>query len=145
MFRYNGTGIKPTSGGFSIVPAGTYKLKIANTFEGKSKNGDPMVTVDFVVVGGEHDGAAIRFHNVTFFGRTPEGKPKAGAGMAVHFLKTIGEPWEGEYEVNSLRWRGRGLEADVIEDIYNGKTTNKVKEVRPLSKQETDELESVPF
>ena len=151
-FNYNGRGVKPWSGGSFLIPAGRYRLKIVDTTEGKSKKGDPMVTVDFKVVGGEQEGKGLRFHNVTFFGRDGDGLALPGSGIAVHFLKTIGQPWEGDsYEVNHIKWRGKEVIAEVIEDEYNGKVNNKIKEVFPVGKEtasektEAEKLEEVPF
>lgn len=146
-FKYNGNGIKPMTPGGYLIPAGRYRLRIVDTDEGKTTKGDYMITVHFKVVGGAHDGKQVRFHRVTFMGRDADGAPKKGAGFAIAFLKAIGQPYEGDsLEVNHLRWRGRELEADVIEEPYEDKVNNKVKEVYPVEqKQETGAEEEVPF
>ena len=150
-FNYNAKGVKPWSGGSYLIPAGRYRLKIIDTEEGKTKKEDPMVRVDFKVMGGEHDGKTLKFHNVTFFGRDEDGASKPGAGIAIHFLKTIGQPWEGDFQVDHMKWRGKELDANVIEDVYNGKVSNKVKEVFPAganvdkTDSQKEELEEVPF
>ena len=142
-FKYSGRGISPLSGNF-LIPAGIYRLKIIDTKEGLSKKGDPQVVVGFAVVGGPFANREIRFHNVTFFGRDQAGEPLPGAGIAVHFLKTIGQPWENDYIVNHLNWWGKELTAEVIEDEYNGKVNNKIKTIQPIeTKQEVEE--QVPF
>lgn len=142
-FTYNAEGVKPWSGGSLLVPTGKYRLRIVDTEEGRTLKGDYKVTVKVRVVGGDHDGKTIPFHTVTFKGRDEEGKPLPGAGRAIHFLKTIGEPWEGEFTVNHLTWRGKEFIGDVIEDEYNGKVNNKIKEVMPVPAD--DVLEEVPF
>ncbi|SRR5258708_6260982 len=122
-FNYDATNVKPTS--FKIVPPGDYILRVVDTEEKTSKEtGYPQVVVTFKVHGGEHEGIVIPFHYVTF---QPEGE--RGAGMAVHFLKCIDQPWEGKFVVNHMAWRGKKIKAKVIEDEYQGKVKNKVASV----------------
>jgi hypothetical protein len=124
---YDSRGIKPTKpGSFIMVPKGRYMLKIDTCDEGFSTQGDYKVVVDFEVLKPEqYAGAKIRFHNVTFIAA---GKP--GAGIAVHFLKSIGEPWEEreKLDIDPQRWVGKMLWADVDVDEYtdkNGKPRKK--------------------
>jgi hypothetical protein len=65
------------------------------------------------------------FHTVTFL---PSKNP--GAGMSVHFLKTIGQPWEGNVKVDSSQWVGAKFMGYVVTDEYNGKTKNKLGEIK---------------
>lgn len=144
MFKYNGEGVNPSGG--RAIPPGDYILKIVDTEEGKSKvkddgtGGDYQVVVNFQVAEGDYKGRNIKFHRVTFLPRTHK-----AAGMAVHFLKVIGQPCEGEYEVNHIKWRGALLKAKVIEDEFNGYVNNKVAWVDEVESKKADELESVPF
>jgi hypothetical protein len=95
--------------------------------EGKTKNGDPKV--DFlaeVTTEGEFKGERV-FHSVTFL---PKDKP--GAGMSVHFLKTIDQPHEGKFEVTPENWVGQEFRGYVIQDEYNGRKSNKIKGVEPI-------------
>lgn len=136
---YDTTGIKPT-GGFEPVPKGNYRLRIVKVLETKSKSGgDPQVIVDFEVDSGEYMGHQIRFHRVTFL--RPE---REGAGIAVHFLKVIGEPYEGSIQIDAERWLGKVVRASVdVELDYNNNPRNVIRKVGPFDP--STEEEEVPF
>lgn len=126
-FDYNATGVKPSDGEYTPLPDGVYDLKIIKAEEKTTKNGDPMVVVDFEVVNNpDFSGKKIKFHNVAFVPRT-----NPGAGIPVHFLKTIGEPWEGAYKVQPQDWLGKFLKAKVGIREYEGKQYNNVTMVMP--------------
>lgn len=113
MFPYNSQGVKPSNIS-GPVPEGEYVLSIVSVEEAQSKRGYPMVKCVCRVEEGEHVGAQI-YHYVTFL---PSGAP--GAGIAIHFLKCLGEPWE---EMESLNvdpdhWIGKKLKAFVIQETY---------------------------
>jgi len=139
-FNFDGTGIVVEDKKFEkkLLPKGTYTFEIVefvskagDTYpkEGKTKNGDPKVDIlaEVVDTSVEFDGERV-FHSVTFL---PKDKP--GAGMSVHFLKTIGQPWEGNISVDPSAWVGERFKAYVIEDEYNGKKSNKIKGVEPVT------------
>ena len=137
-FRYNAKGIKENGNDFTPIPRGTYLLKIDKAtdknkdgFLLESKNGNTMVNVQFSVVNGPHAGRKL-FHNVVFM-KDPEAK---GAGMAIHFLKVIGEPWEDEFDVIPERWEGRKLSAYVVIENYQGKDGNKIKGVDKIDEND---------
>lgn len=147
MFKVDFSGVEE-SGDFSPAPAGTYTLKVLEIEEGKSQRGHNMVNVTLAIVGGSFDGKKV-FHKVTFI---PKGEP--GAGFSKHWLKVIGQPYEGEVTVSPLRWRGARLEADLsVEDYENKegvtKKKNKLENIRavPLDKAQEDKKqeEQVPF
>ncbi len=128
-FHYDQTGITPSSG-FGPVPRGTYLVKIIRVEEKRSSKGDPQVIVDYEVQDAEYLGKKIRYHYVTFIGKDENGKPKEGAGIAVHYLKTIGEPWEGPMDIDAQRWIGKLLRVYVIvEEDFNRNLRNTVKGV----------------
>ena len=127
----------PTEGGGSrLLTQGKYELLITKVEEKKSKNGYPMVNVTCEVQNNEEFNGAKVFHNVTFL---PKDKP--GAGMSTHFLKTIGEPWEGAIEVNPDAWVGEDFIAKISTREYDKKDGTKGKT------NNIDEIESsdVPF
>ena len=118
-FDYDATDVK--EGEFVLIPDGEYVLEILEVAHKKTRNGDDMAVVDFVVP----DGRRIRFHNVTFLPAD-----RNGAGMAVHFLKCLGEPHEGKVNVNLRNWIGKKLLGTVTsEQGKNGKWYNKVASV----------------
>lgn len=134
-FNFNATGINPSGGFRRPLPDGEYVLRIVDTLEGTSKNGNPQITVHFKVDAGDWKEKWLKFHRVTFFGAD-----NPGAGMAIHFLKCIGEPWKDNFVVDHKRWRGKKIKAQVTSEEYNGYINNKVVAVEPISEEET-----VPF
>lgn len=151
-FRFNATGIDPDAKGTNkILPKRWYDLEIVefvskagDTYpkDGKTQNGDPMVSILCEVINDEEFKGERVFHTVTFFpAKKADGTPTPGAGMAVHFLKSIGQPWEGEYDVDSSQWVGAEFKAYVITDEYKGKTKNKIGEIKPMDTKKDE----IPF
>lgn len=127
----------PTEGGGArLLPPGKYELVITKIDEKKSKKGYPMVNVTCEVKNNDEFNGAKVFHNVTFL---PKDQP--GAGMSTHFLKTIGQPWEGAIEVNPEAWLGGDFTAKISTREYDKKDGSKAKT------NNIDELESsdIPF
>ena len=52
--------------------------------------------------------------------------------MSIHFLKTIGQLWEGKISPDSRQWVGAEFCGYVIQDEYKGKIKNKLGEIRPI-------------
>lgn len=151
-FKFNATGIDPDSKGTNkVLPKRWYDLQIVefvskagDTYpkDGKTQNGDPMVNILCEVINDDEFNGERVFHTVTFLpAKKADGKPTPGAGMSVHFLKSIGQPWEGEHDVDSSKWVGSEFKAYVISEEYKGKTKNKIGEIKPMNKQENE----VPF
>jgi len=138
---YDATGVRPT-GGYEPVPKGNYLLKIIRAQETRSKsNHDPQVIVDFEIQDKEYLGRKIMFHRVTFIPRERE-----GAGIAIHFLKTIGEPFEGPLQIDATRWMGKIVRAAVdVELDFNNNFRNVIKSVGPLNPVTPEGEEGVPF
>ena len=140
-FNFNATGIDPDSKGTSkVLPKRWYNLEIVSFVskagdeypkDGATKNGDPMVNILCEVIDDvEFNGERV-FHTVTFLpAKKADGKPTPGAGMSVHFLKTIGQPYEGEFKVISSDWVGCKFMGYLISEEYNGKTKNKIGEIK---------------
>lgn len=125
-YRYDATGVD-ASGGFPLIDVpGWYPFKIAVTTEGESKNGDYQVTVDATCQDRRFKDISVR-HWVTFM---PKGNK--GAGMAIHFLKSIGEPYEGVLDINPMSWEGKTFMGKVSVNEYQGKRNNKFDEISPI-------------
>lgn len=139
-FNFDMTGIVVEEKGKKLLPKGSYNFRIieftskaGKTYpcEGTTKNGDPKVDILAEVTGGEFAGERL-FHSVTFMA-----KDKPGAGMSVHFLKTIGQPWEGNVTVEPSAWVGAEFRGYVIQDEYQGKKGNKIKGIETVKEEET--------
>ena len=155
-FDYDGEGIQP-SGDFT-VPEDEYVLRIAKVKPQRSKIKEdgtgnyPQVVVDLVVDEGPRKGFPVSFHYVTFLP-----KEARAAGMAIHWLKSIGEPWEGKFKVQPGRWLNRTIRAFLEVKEFNGIKNMKIKWVKPHEgnkapaaapaqpQGELGDLEEVPF
>lgn len=138
-FDFDSTGIVVEDKQFvkKLLPKGNYDFEIVKfiskagkvyPLEGTTKNGDPKVDLLAQVINSaEFDGERI-FHSVTFMP-----KDKQGAGMAIHFLKTIGQPFEGKISIDPAAWVGERFRGYVIEDEYQGKKSNKIKGIEPMT------------
>ena len=141
MFQYSFDGVKESD--FTPLPQGDYVFEIIKAEEGVTKGGDQKVTVDFSVANGPHKGKQVRFHTVTFM----SDKTKPGAGMSKHFIKSIGEPFEGDIQVSANNWIGKLLKAKVVHEPGSmaGQVFARVKAVSPFDgKLEASDSE-VPF
>lgn len=131
-FSWNAGGQEPMD--FSPMKPGKYKVCIVEVKPGTSRNGDMMIETHCIVDQEEGKGRHI-WNRVTFIS---EGKP--GAGIAVHFLKSIGEPFDvhNDFKVKPKDWIGKRFIATVINDRYTNpmtmeeKITNKISGVEPL-------------
>lgn len=127
-FVYNANGLDPDTGGYTPAPEGTYNLIIRDVSEKNTKmkedgsGGYPYIATKCEIDDQGEGFGKIVWHNVVFFPRDMK-----AAGMAVHFLKTIGEPYEGEFEVNEHNWIGKRFKAKVnIEKDPKGVDRNKI-------------------
>jgi hypothetical protein len=111
---YDATNVKPT-GGFDPVPMGEYTLAISNVTEKSTRNGDPGYSIELEVTEPAQWAGRKVWHFVTLlpFDVDGTGTPAKGAGMAIHFLKSIGEPYQGKIKVNPNNWFDRTLKAKI--------------------------------
>jgi len=136
MFEYDATGVTekdiegPT---FDPVPEGDYELGIIDTEEKVSQNMNQMVVAKLEIQHKDYLGKLV-WHNVTFLS-----KEKKGYGLALKFLKTIDEPWEGKFKVNHENWRGKLFTAHVTIETYQGVARNKIAWLK------SPEEDGVPF
>lgn len=120
MFPFDATGIDGT-GGFEPLPKGEYNFQIKNVEEKVTDKMRHIVKVTCEVIDNDEYSGKLVFHHVTFI---PKGEP--GSGMAIYFLATIQEPFEGTIEVEPLNWIAKRFKASVIIDEYKGKKNNKI-------------------
>lgn len=142
--EYDGSGADMNNDSF-VIPDDTYTLQIVRVKEGESKKGDYQVTVDLKVVGSDYDGFDIKFHRVTFLKASEH--PKA-AGMSLHWLHVIGQPYEGKFQIDPENWEGKKLKAYLEQSEYNGFKSMKIKWVDFVEQEESkkeEPVEEVPF
>ncbi len=123
IFDYSDEKIETSKGkSYDPVPAGDYMLEIMEIDPRTTRNGDPMVNVMFEIRNGPHDGRKV-WTNITFF----KDHENRGAGISLHFLHCIGEPYTGKFKVDIMNWIGKKTKATLDVETYDGKTRNKVK------------------
>lgn len=108
------TGVNE-AGNFDPAPRGVYRLKIAKVEDGKTQYGDPKAVVELKIVAGAYAGKNVR-HTVTF--KAPD---QPGAGFAKHWLRVIGQPFEGRVSVDTERWPGQEIIARLGVEQYKDK------------------------
>ncbi len=145
MFPYDGTGVQT---GYTPAPAEPYWLEVVDATD-KDKDGLPlstkkedlpMVKCKLKVAEGQYAGKSF-LHWVTFLP-----KERDGAGMALNFLKHIGEPYEGQFVVTPENWIGKKVRAKLkIEEGFDGVKRNAIQylvDETTVAKPNDDE---VPF
>lgn len=144
MFDFDATGIDPDSKGIGkVLPKRWFDFVVVDfvakdgtTYpkDGRTKNNDPMVSVLCEVINDDEFAGERLFHTVTFLpAKRPDGQPTPGAGMSVHWLKTIGQPYEGKIKPDSSQWVGAQFSGYVIQDEYKGRIKNKLGEIKPYN------------
>lgn len=142
MFDYDATGIEASNQGQNkLLPKKWFAWEIVSYVTKDGSKEYPLEgyttekkypKVDFlaeVIDDPEFNGSRV-FHSVTFMPKETDGKQTPGAGMAIHFLKTIGQPYEGKISPNSEDWVGAKFLGYALEDEYKGKKKNKIGEIK---------------
>lgn len=152
MIDFDATGIEATSQGqqkllpkrwfaFQIIPFVTKDGTKEYPLEGTTKEkGYPKVDFLAEVIDDEEFKGERIFHSVTFM---PKDKP--GAGMAIHFLKTIKQPYEGKIQADCQAWIGAKFMGYAIEDEYKGKKKNKIGEIMTYQGSALPKGDEIPF
>lgn len=140
-FKASYGGVKPQqASGFASIPKGTKVLMVVKKAEAHtSTNDNPFVTVNLEVYAGEYAGAKINFHNITFLP-----KDHKYAGIALHALKCLLQPYEGDFTVEPKNWLGKFIyvTVDVENKPYKGQDTdfNKVGRIDVVPPRELQML-----
>lgn len=127
-FKYNARGVKPQAGpDYSPVPDGKYLLKVKKVEKKVSSNGNDMVVVDSSVDDSpQYLGKQVRTF-ITFL--PPDAQ---GAGRPLHFLKCIGEPYQGdELDIDEKRWIGKSFYSQLRTKDVNGTPRNYCYTIEP--------------
>lgn len=125
---------------YARLPEGEYSFQIDDVEPGTKKGTDtPQAAVYLKVIDNtQWSGNQLRYHTVTF---PPDGEK--GRGLALQFLKSIGQTYQGKFKIKPYDWIGKKLKAYVIIDEYQGVKRNKIK-MGTIKPYETTEEEN-PF
>jgi Protein of unknown function (DUF669) len=150
MVDYSGdsTGIDPDKPAFELIPEGDYTFQIKKAKATKSKNGHFMVECECEVINNIDLMGKTLKHYVTFL---PKENP--GAGIPIHFLKVIGQPWEGKYDVTVSNWEGETFLGTVQHEPFTTKKgknvisakISSIDYVEPTLTTKNKEESSIPF
>lgn len=133
------------TGNFDPLPEASYNVTITEVAEKTTKGGDPMAAVTFEVMDGEYEGRKL-FDNIVI--------PKAGSpafkimGRTMHFLRMIGQSYEGKFTYDTEKWLHERLRVKVgIKTQEQGKRAGqKVNEITAHELYGTNaEAEDDPF
>lgn len=136
---YDSTGIDPDASNFELMPDGKYTLRITKSERTISKKGNLMAKLECEIINNPDFNGRKVFHNVTFL--APDAK---GAGMAIHFLKTISQPWEGKIDIKISEWLGAQFIAKVGKSSYESEKHKKIVWKNEIQSVEKD-LEWIGF
>ena len=154
--KYDATGFDPNAA-FPLIPSGWHPFRVMDFEERKSaKGGHYQVVAQCKCLDPEVDQAirdsVLIWHFVTFIP-----VPQPGAGMALHFLSCLGEPHEGEFEIEPANWVGKTFMGKVTVNEYEAadgskkrnnkfEATSPIKEDAPAARPDPDDpfAEPVP-
>jgi hypothetical protein len=123
-YKINTTGVQSSDGSnFEPIPDGQYLVQIVDFKERQTKNGDPMIAAQMEIVDGDHQGRVI-FDNI-IIPLGPESKAWGIMGRTKHFLHCIGEPHEGEIDIDPEAWIGRRVKIESHQETYFSTAKNK--------------------
>ena len=106
-YKYNYNGVDE-SGSFQNLPNGEYKGIISSYSEVNTKtkeplvtrNGDPKINLKITITDPSEFKGMMIFPDIILY-LDPKSR---GSGMTKHFLHCIGEPYEGEININPDNW-----------------------------------------
>lgn len=136
IFSVDARGIDMTPK-YELLPEGWLPFKIVEAEPRISKKGDRQVLAKCKCIDPRYPNAGEVWHYVTFLP-----KENKGAGIPLHFLKTIGQPYEGQFDVNAKAWLGKKFLGNVIIAEYNGKKNNKFDEISPYREDSAQLIEN---
>lgn len=137
-FKHNSIGIDPDNT-FPTMSDGWYTMRIKTAEEKTSSKGHDMILAKCSPVNEPEFEDVTIWHYIVFI---PKGEP--GEGISVHFRKAIGVAYGGDDVVDASDWVGRKFEAYIVTKKYNGKSRNKISDVRAVGSADKVEDE-VPF
>lgn len=124
-----------TGGG--IMPDGKYMFEIAEKEDSNSKAGDVMINITLRCVEEAYSGNFVWDRILLPLPNSPAHKV---IGRSKRFLHCIGEPYQGNFDVDTDRWVGKLVEAEIGHEVYDSKSKNIVK--RYILQEDTNQPSS---
>lgn len=121
--EYDATNIKSN---YNLLSDGWHPFKIVEVEDRESSKGYPQALAKCKCTDTKCAGASEVWNYVTVI--PPDQK---GASMVIHWLKSIGQPYEGKIVLDTEKWLGKKFLGKVTTEDYKGKTNNKLKEISP--------------
>lgn len=134
--EYDTTNIKSE---YELLDSGWHPFKIVEVEDRESSKGYPQALAKCKCVDPKCQGKSEVWNYVTVI--PPDQK---GAGMVVHWLKSIGQPHEGKIVLDTDKWLGKKFMGKVAAEEYKGKTNNKLKEISPWRDMDASMAEQPP-
>ena len=133
-------------GTFELVEEGIHYARIAEVVENTSENGDDMPTVKLVMISGVSQDLWV-WDNIVISDNQDSPGYKI-LGRSKHFLHCIGEPYEGQINVNTDNWLNKEVKIEVFHDTFTnkkGRKTTRAKVKNYLIDEDETEKEESPF
>lgn len=120
---YNTEDKEPTESNFKLPSEKEHLMTVTdvNPFVTPSGEDDNIQVVKLEVVGGDEEG-------LTLLNRVNLNQDEKAFYFARLFLKAIGEPYKGQFEIETDRWIGRQFYATVKHTDSKGKTYANISE-----------------
>lgn len=118
----NYDGYEENEGGYRILPKGKYMFEVQQTEDKMSKNNDEMVKVTFSCIDDDYYGVPV-WDNILF--PRPGSKSEKIIGRSKHFLHCLGEPYQGDFLIDTDNWQNKTIEIEVSESEYEDSNGNK--------------------
>ena len=117
-----------------LMPNGDYMFEISEVADGYSNGGDPMPNICLrCIEDGEYEGRKV-WDNIVI--PEPDSAACKIIGRTKRFLHAIGEPYQGDFDVDTEDWLNKTVEVRVGTDEYKGKKKNIVSRYLISEKQQ---------
>lgn len=116
---YNLGDTEPATGDFDPIEPGQYFLTVVDFTLKSTKNGDPMLNVQFEISPGQKFEGRMIWDNIIF--PYPDSPAIKILGRSCSFLKCLGEPYKGDFTPNPDNWIAKVCRADIATESYQNK------------------------
>lgn len=89
-------------GMYKLPPEGEYVVSVTETKDKITQSGDPMISITLEIVSGEFKGCLL-WDNI-ILSNNPDSPGYKILGKTKHFLRILGESYEGKIEWDSDNW-----------------------------------------